>query len=313
MKQQSFLSGLFLAAWIFGHAQKPVNQPGFYKIRVGKFDVVALSDGTFPADVHSILKEADSVEVSRLLHSSYLNDTTETSINAYLINTGTRVLLVDAGAGSNLGSGCGKLLQHLREAGYNAADITDILITHIHIDHVSGLSDGKERVFPNATLHIHQKDLLFWQQHATPRADDTWGIRLNRPGYMAVVPYLTAGKVQSFDSGIELFPGIAAVEYNGHTPGHTIYMLKDGKEKLAFWGDLIHVAAVQFSNPAITVEYDSDKNHAVIQRQKAYSDAALNGYLVAASHISFPGVGRVSKSDNRYNWYPVNYSIYGKN
>ncbi|GGH64497.1 MBL fold metallo-hydrolase [Filimonas zeae] len=274
---------------------------------------MALSDGTFTADVHSILKEADSTEVSRLLHSAFLNDTTETSINAYLINTGTRVLLVDAGAGSNLGSGCGKLLQHLRDAGYNAADITDILITHIHIDHVSGLSDTSGRTFPNATLHIHQKDLTFWQQHATPRADDTWGIRLNRPGYQAVIPYLTAGRVHSFDSTTELFPGISAVAYNGHTPGHTIYTLRDGEEKMAFWGDLIHVAAVQFSNPAITVAYDSDKTLAVTRRQQAYSDAAQNGYLVAASHISFPGVGRVSRSDNRYTWYPVNYSIYGKN
>lgn len=313
MKQQIVLSGLLLAAVLLGHSQKMISQPGFYRVRIGKFEVVALSDGTFPADVHGILKEADSTSVNTMLHAAFLSDTTETSINAYLIKSAEKVILVDAGGGANLGNSCGKLITNLAQAGYQPEDITDILITHIHIDHVSGVSAGNRILFPNATVHINNKDLAFWQTHDSPHEDDTWGIKLNRPGYQALKPYITAGKVAGFHPAAELLPGVSAVEYAGHTPGHTVYLLEDGGEKIAFWGDLVHVAAVQFNEPAMRVEYDFDKNASAIQRERAYGEAAAHGYLIAASHISFPGIGRLRKNGHGFVWFPVPYSLYGKN
>ena len=119
---------------------------------------------------------------------------------------------------------------------------------------------------------------------------------------------MSAGKFKPFDGNTELVPGIKAIAAHGHTPGHTVYMVESQGQKLVLWGDLMHVAAVQFPEPAVTIQFDSDSKAAAVQRQRAYAEAAKNGYLIGAAHLSFPGLGHLRAEGKGYAFVPVNYS-----
>ncbi len=113
---------------------------------------------------------------------------------------------------------------------------------------------------------------------------------------MSVNPYQAAGKLRPFEGSTELVPGVRAQSAYGHTPGHTIYVVESKGEKLVLLGDLMHVAAVQFDNPGVTIQFDSDQPAAARQRQAVFADAAAAGYMIGAAHISFPGIGRLRKA-----------------
>ena len=121
-------------------------------------------------------------------------------------------------------------------------------------------------------------------------------------------PYVAAGKFKAFDGDTELVPGIKAVAARGHTPGHSIYKVESKGQTLVLWGDLMHVAAVQFSDPSVTIQFDTDSKNAAIQRKRAYADAAKQGYLVGSAHLSFPGLGHLRAEGKGYAWVPVNYN-----
>lgn len=304
---------LCLSATIHATAQLRLQQPGHYAINFGEYEIIALSDGIFPAPAFTLLKDADSADVAHSLHQAFLPDTVETSINCYLIVSGKRLILVDAGCGTQLGNNSGKLLMNMKAAGYNPTQVTDIIITHIHIDHASGISEGDKILFPNAQVYVNSKDLHFWKAHVTPEKNEHWGITLNRPAYKALLPYLNKGRVMAFGDGDEILPDLKAYDYGGHTQGHSVFMVRSQGKQLAFWGDLIHIAAVQLAHPEMAVEFDFDKPHAIAQRSRALEEAAASGYLIAAAHIGFPGIGRIRRNDKEYRWYPVSYSPSGNN
>src|SRR5215510_7046991 len=101
-----------------------------------------------------------------------------------------------------------------------------------------------------------------------------------------VGPYAQSGQLRPFDGATQLVPGVRAQPAWGHTPGHTVYVIESKGEKLVLWGDLIHVAAVQFPNPAVTIAFDTDNAQAAAARAQLYADAARNGYLVGAAHLA---------------------------
>jgi glyoxylase-like metal-dependent hydrolase (beta-lactamase superfamily II) len=306
---------LQLAISVITIAQTPNNgslaQPGYYRMQIGDFEITALSDGTIPQDVHQLLTHTQPGEIDRLLKAGYVTVPVETSVNAYVIKAGDHLILVDAGTADAYGPTLGKLTQSLLHAGYQPQQIDAVLITHIHPDHVGGLMDGDKMVFPNATIYISQPELDFW---LTPGHADSAPAGLK--GYFVsaeqkVGPYLKAGRVKTFGYGHELLPGITPIASPGHTPGHTCYELDSKGQKLVFWGDIMHVAAVQFTDPAVTIQYDIDPEAAAQQRKKAFSEAAKDGYWVAGDHLSFPGIGHLRADGARYVWVPVNYSTYG--
>jgi glyoxylase-like metal-dependent hydrolase (beta-lactamase superfamily II) len=231
----------------------------------------------------------------------------EASVNAFVILLGGRTILVDAGTGELFGAKLGKLPDSLRAAGVTAESVTDILITHIHPDHSGGLTVAGTKIFPNATIHVNKKELDFWSDKSTgekyPEPTKTFF------GQVAptVGPYVTSGQVKAFEGATQILPGIRSLPAYGHTPGHTYYLLEDGGEKPAFWGDTIHAPDAQFEDPSITIEFDVDQKAAGARRQNAFADAAKNGYLVALDHMYFPGIGRLRKEKTGYRWIPVPY------
>lgn len=310
------MSSLSLKHWLFLllfpaqiiYAQSGSTQAGYFKTMVGDIEVIALSDGTVPVDAHMLFGNLPAIDT--ILHHAYLQTVVETSINAYLINTGSRHILVDVGAGELFGGTYGGLLiQHLRNAGYQTSDITDILITHIHLDHTGGLLANNKIVFPKATIHVNKADVDFWLKHIVPQANEHRGITANRPAFMVLKPYLDAGKISTFEGTSLLFTGISTLEAPGHTAGHTLFVLENKGDKLVFWGDLVHISAVQLTMPDHPDEYDFDKNKAAEQRVKLYSAAVEKKYLIAADHISFPGIGRLIANKGTFEWLPLNNSL----
>ena len=287
-------------------AQSGSTQPGYYSLKVGDCEVIAVSDGIVPVNARQLLNNDPAIP--SMLKKAFLTEDVETSINTYLIKSNGRLILVDAGSGELMGPYGGKLIMNLKKAGVKPEDISDILLTHVHIDHSGGLSIKGNMLFPNATIHVNTKDVEFWKAHETEQAGDNRGITANRVAYMALKPYLDAGKVKTFSGNVALLPGIDTYETPGHMPGHSLYRLQSKGEKIVFLGDMVHIAAVQLSSPEIPDEYDFDKVKGAAQRKKVYADVAIGAYLVAAAHISFPGVGHFRGEDKGYVWVPVNYS-----
>jgi glyoxylase-like metal-dependent hydrolase (beta-lactamase superfamily II) len=218
-------------------------------------------------------------------------------------------VLVDTGAAGLFGPTLGKLANNLKAAGYTPDQVDAVLITHMHPDHVGGLVNDGKVVFPNATVHADQHDADFWlsQANLDKAPKDSQGFF---KGAMASLkPYVDAGKFKPFNGNTDLVPGIKAQASAGQTPGHTTFAVESEGQKLVLWGDLMHVAAVQFANPAVTIQLDTDSKAAAVQRQRAYAEAAQAGYWVAAAHLSFPGIGHLRKDGKGYVFVPVNYSV----
>lgn len=300
-----------LATLPAAHAEAPqvkTQAPGYYRVLLGDFEVTALSDGTVKLPVTKLLHDK-AEKTSAALKRSFLADEVDTSVNAYLINTGSKLVLVDTGAAGLFGPTLGNVLANLKAAGYKPEQVDAVVITHMHPDHVGGLMNGDQRTFPNATLHIDKKDTDFWLNKANLDAAPEDGKGFFQGAMASVNPYVAAGKLVTYSGDTDLVPGIKARATYGHTPGHSIFEVESKGQKLVLWGDLMHVAAVQFDNPTVTIAFDTDSKAARAQREKAFAEAAKKGYLVGATHLSFPGIGRVTKkADGKgYNWLPINY------
>ncbi len=284
------------------------SAPGYFRMMLGDFEITALSDGTVPLPMDKLLTNTTPANITKAFKKYHLKSPVDTSVNGYLINTGEKLILVDAGAGKLFGPTLGKLVSNIKAAGYQPEQIDEIYITHMHADHVGGLVDADKMVFTHAVVRADQHDADYWLSQANldkAAADDKGFFQ----GAMASMnPYVKADKFKAFDGDTDLLPGIKAIASHGHTAGHTIYQIESKGQKLVLWGDLMHVAAMQFDNPSVTIKFDSDSKAAAVQRKKAYADSAKTGYMVGAAHVAFPGLGYVRTEGKAYAWVPVNYT-----
>jgi glyoxylase-like metal-dependent hydrolase (beta-lactamase superfamily II) len=287
--------------------QQKSQAPGYYRMMLGDFEVTALSDGTFPMEVDKMLK-VNPKELDAALMQSFLKEPVETSVNGFLINTGSKLVLIDTGSGILFGPSVGKLLSNLRASGYQPEQVDEIYITHMHGDHVGGLVVDGKPAFANAIVRAAQQEADFWLSKAHMDAAP----KDRKDGYLGAMnslhPYVDAGKFKPFSGNTELVPGIRAIATPGHTAGHTVYAVESKGEKLVLWGDLMHVAAVQFPDPAVTIAFDTDSVMAVAARKKVFADAAAHGDWVAGAHLSFPGIGHLRAAGTGYRYVPANYT-----
>ena len=280
--------------------------PGFYRGKIGSFEVTALSDGTAPRHIDEILSRPDIAQAEYA--ADHEPEPVALSINAYLINTGAHLVLIDTGAGELFGATSGMLTANLKAAGYQPEQIGTILLTHIHADHSGGLSIGGVRQFPNATVYVNERDAEYFVTRKDSAGDSETLRRIVRQSRATVGPYLQANRVVQIEKDGEILPGIAARSQPGHTPGHTAYLVQSDGHEMLFWGDIVHSAEVQFEHPEVTVQYDIDPKQAASERLREFQFAADGGLLVASAHISFPGIGHVRRVGSTYRWAPIPYS-----
>jgi len=281
--------------------------PGYYRTMLGEFEVTVVSDGTVSLPVDKLLHESPAKTQSALA-KSYLKVPVETSVNTFLVNTGSKLVLIDAGAGSLFGPTLGKLVQNIQAAGYKPEQIDDIVITHMHADHVGGLVANGALVFPNATIHADKHDADYWLSQANMDKAPADAKGFFQGAMNSLNPYIAAGKFKAIEADGDIVPGVKSSAAYGHTPGHTVYVVESQGQKLVLVGDLIHVGAVQFDKPAVTIAFDTDEKAAAAMRRKVFDQAAKEGAIVGAAHLQFPGMGHLRSAGKGYQWVPVNYT-----
>jgi glyoxylase-like metal-dependent hydrolase (beta-lactamase superfamily II) len=281
--------------------------PDHYAFRVGDIEITSLSDGTVPQDLHVLLHRTTNSKTDALLHDAFLSNPVEASINAFLFRDAGHTVLVDTGSGDFFGPGYGgKLLASLASIHVGADQITDVLLTHAHDDHMGGLVHNGHLVFPNATVHLGAPDLAFFMDRSNS-AKAHYAMSYFDQAFTALKPEQDAGKIVTFHSGEEVVPGVEAVIHPGHTPGSAFYILRSHGQSITFTGDIIHVAAVQGPDPEITIAYDLDPAKAAAVRATYFAEFARERTLIAVPHLPFPGVGHVKASGKGYTWIPIPY------
>ena len=284
--------------------------PGYYRYQLGQFEITALFDGIIELDT-SLLKTVTPADLKSLLARSFVgNPKMQTAVNAYLINTGAHLVLVDAGAVNLFGPSLGHIIENMKAAGHDPSQIDTVIATHLHGDHVGGLINAEgQPVFLKAQIMVPRADHEFWLSQAVADKAE----KSKRPFFKmardAAAPYQAAGRWQPFSDGAELVPGLRAVAANGHTPGHSAYAVESKGEHLLIWGDLVHAHAVQFAKPGVAIEFDVDQKKAIATRRAVFKSVAASRTLVAGMHLPFPGLGHVSASGkDSYVWVPIEFS-----
>jgi glyoxylase-like metal-dependent hydrolase (beta-lactamase superfamily II) len=281
--------------------------PGYFRVMLGAFEITPISDGTVELQVEKLLAQPVAA-TNHALSKVFLMTPLETSVNVFVVNTGTKLILIDAGAGSLFGPTLGKLVANLKASGYEPAQIDDIFITHLHPDHVGGLVTNGELVFPNAVIHADQRDVDYWlsKENMEKAPADQKG---SFQGAMASLnPYIAAKRLLPFNGNTEFMPGVRGYSSYGHTVGHTVYEVESKEQRLKFIGDLIHVGGVQFAHPEVTIEFDTHHKEAAAARERVFNEAARDGVLIGAAHIQFPGLGHLRKDKKGFEWVPVNFT-----
>ena len=307
---------LFLALMAFtmgleAQAAAPMSkaeQTPFRRIKLGAFEVMSLSDGTGDFPMDKLLIGIKPEEFKKAIDKAFMPMPFETSVNAFLINTGTSLVLVDTGAGNNYFPTMGKLMSSFKASGYTPDQVDAVLITHMHGDHIGGLAADGKMVFPNATVYADQKEIDFWLSDENMAKAPAEAKPTFEAARAAFTPYKTANKLKGVPADGKIVPGITAKATHGHTPGHANYVAESEKQKMVFLGDLVHVGAVQFPNPSVTIQFDNDKKTAEKARKAAFAEAAKEGYWVAAPHLAFPGIGHVRAEGKGYAFIPAYYS-----
>jgi len=280
--------------------------PGFYRMKVGDLEVTALLDGAAVFDLHWLNGKKvtmDRVEKS-LQEDPHLLDVGDTG---FLVNTGKQLILVDAGAGTWYGGGTlGRLADSLHSAGYAPEGVDHVLITHLHSDHVGGLTtqDGR-RVFPNAEVFVAKAESDFWLSPEIAAKAPKDAQPFFQSAQAIAAPYIKAGKWHTFSGSEAIVEGVQPVSLHGHTPGHTGYEFSSQGQKILFWGDTVHAQIVQLRHPEITAVFDIDHPAAAATRIQLLPTLAREAVVIAGPHMPFPGLGRLRKDGNGYIWAPV--------
>jgi len=260
-------------------AQAP---PNVFTYKLGAIEVCLLSEGQGTGNSNIFVGATPEMIRKCLPQGAYPN-----SCNAFLVRMPGKNVLVDAGYGKNL-------FDNLKSLGVAPDQVDAVLITHVHGDHLGGMLIDDKAAFPKAELYISAAEHEFSAKNAGARkVIDAYQsrLRLFQPKEIDAHPDL-------------LFAGIRAVAAYGHTPGHTLFMVESGNEKLLIWGDLTHAMAIQMPYPQVAMTYDVDNALAIAARQKVLEYVSTNKISVAGMHTAFPGMGKLEKSGDGYTFIP---------
>jgi len=269
--------------------------------QLGDIRVTALDDGFHDLPI-TVVVNIDDAGAAALAELSSGKDLLRPVFNAYLVETGGRQLLIDAGAGGHLGPNSGKMLENLAQAGVAPDDIGAIIITHCHPDHILGIVDENwNAVFPSAELVVPELDEQFWLHGDPSKIDNEYRRWVAGRAQKAVVPY--SGRTRTISGG-EVAPGVTMVPLPGHTPGHSGYIVEGSGKKLFLWGDIVHFPTFQSARPDANLLFDVDPPLARETRKQTFERVIADGLEVGGGHLLAPGFARVERVGTVYRIVP---------
>ena len=283
--------------------------PSRYAVQVGKIDVLVISDGVLPLPTNMLGHNADPALRAAWLNDMFLPpDAFDWSLNVVVVRSGGRTILIDAGLGldPNLNlPRAGQLVRRLEAAGIDLASVTDVVLTHMHMDHIGGLLvDGvKERLRPDLRIHVAAAEVKFWESPDFTHVNMPPGFpdALRSTAKRFTKEYRS--QLRQFDEEHEVAPGVVVRRTGGHTPGHSVVRLASGGDRLTFAGDAVF--AVGFEHPEWYNGFEHDPEEAARVRVRLLRELAATGGLLVATHLPFPSVGHVAVDGDAFRWVPV--------
>ncbi|OAP36577.1 MBL fold metallo-hydrolase [Sinorhizobium glycinis] len=280
--------------------------PSRYAVKVGEIDVLVVSDGVLPLPTAMLGHNVEPSARAAWLKDMFLpQDAFDWALNVVVARSGGQTILIDAGLGLdpelNLPR-AGQLVKRLEAAGIDLASVTDVVLTHMHMDHIGGLLvDGvKERLRPDLRIHVAAAEVKFWESPDFSHVSMPPGF----PDALRAAAKRFTKEYQSqlrlFDEEYEVAPGVIVCRTGGHTPGHSVVRMASGGDRLMFAGDAVF--AVGFEHPDWHNGFEHDPEEAARVRVRLLRELAETGGQLVATHLPFPSVGRVAVDGDDFRW-----------
>lgn len=273
---------------------------GIHHLTVGGATVTALNDIVFEAGT-GVVAGIPAEEAETILRANFRRMPARISVCAFMVTIGGQHILVDTGVGANMTGG--QVRPRLARLGIDPGAISTILVTHAHIDHVSGLIDENGAAyFPAAELVLHEAEAGFWldaAQEATAPEPMKGAFATARN---ALAPYRS--RLKLLKDGQEGAPGIRIQHLPGHTPGHSGWLLEQGSDSLLIWGDIVHLPGLQFREPKAGMVFDVDREQARATRTRVFDMVTTDRLRVCGMHLDFPAFGHLVQAAEGYRFIP---------
>jgi glyoxylase-like metal-dependent hydrolase (beta-lactamase superfamily II) len=282
--------------------------PSRYALRIGEIDVMVVSDGVLPLPTAMLAHNAEPAARSAWLKDMFLPpDAFDWALNVVVVRSGGKTILIDAGLGLDPElhlPRAGQLIKRLEAAGIDLSSVTDVVLTHMHMDHVGGLLvDGvKERLRPDLRIHVAAAEVKFWEapdfSHVAMPPGFPDALRSTAKRFMKEY----RSHLRPFEEEYEVAPGVVVHRTGGHTPGHSVVRLASGGDRLTFAGDAVF--QVGFEHPDWYNGFEHDPEEAARVRVRLLRELAANRESLVATHLSFPSVCHVAVAGDVFRWVP---------
>ncbi|MBB3602671.1 glyoxylase-like metal-dependent hydrolase (beta-lactamase superfamily II) [Mycolicibacterium sp. BK556] len=284
--------------------------PSRYAVQVGDIEVLVISDGVLPITASTLATNADSADLSGWLTDQFLpQDVVDWPLNVVVVRTGGRTILVDAGLGVEFPDfpRAGQTVHRLEAAGIDPGSVTDVVLTHLHMDHIGGLlTEGlKARLRPDLRVHLASREAEFWEAPDFSHTVMPQPIPdvLRRTATQFLNDY--RGQLRPFETEYEVAPGVLISRTGGHTPGHSIVKLESRGDRLTFAGDAVF--AVGFDKPEWENGFEHDPLEAARVRVDLLRELAATGGSLVATHLPFPSVCHVAAAGDVFRCVPARW------